>query len=389
VKKIIQHLNVFQKEVFLIFLSTFLFATSLGINVVAFPTILSEHGVSSAKIGIAATTDILAGILIAFFLSKIAAKFGLMRTLFFSSSLYAIATALIYFYQNFYLWLTFCFIMGSTWIAFVVTRQSWLNSLLHSKHRGIGLGIFSLSISAGIAFGPVIVSFLGANNYSSFLASAFLTLLSFQVISRIKTDVEAHIESDRLNLKEFFKNNPRCFLAKFFSDFQGYFLIIFTVIFGKKIGLTPEKSGLLLSAYMLSGFFDVYVGFLLKKYDPYKLINIGFLGCLTLMSIISIYHSSYPFLLISYFVFGLFVALIFVSSFTVVNEDYPKKKLVAANASFQLIGSTGALCSGLIGGYFINIFGSYGFTITIIFGCISYLSFVIYHDKKLQNHSKE
>ncbi|MBU6339449.1 MAG: MFS transporter [Rickettsiales bacterium] len=372
----------FSKELNLLFLSVFLLATAMGINFVTFPTILAKNGISSAQIGFAATCDILAGIITSFFLSKIAAKFGLIKTLFVSSSIYAFAIAIIYFYQSYYLWLALCIIMGSTWFIFAITRQAWLNSLLSNNKRGIGLGIFSMAISAGIAFGPIIVDILGAENYLSFLISAAFTLASFQAISKIKKNNDLKIESRRINLFEFFKNNPRCFLARFFLDFQTNFLIVFTVIFGKKIGFSPEKSGLLVSAFMASGFFDVYVGFLLKKYDPYKLINIGFIGCLILLIIISIFHNSYSILFVAYFCLGMMAALIYVSLFTTVNHDYKEEKLVAANATFQSIGAIGAVSSLLIGGYLISIFDAYGFTINIILGCSTYLTFLIFYNKK-------
>ncbi len=380
-KQILSQLN-FSKELNLIFLSVFLFACAMGINIVTFPTVLAKNHVSSLQIGLASTCDILAGILMSFFLSKLVAKLGLMRTLFIFSTLYTIAISLIYFYHGFYLWLGFCFIMGSSWFAYVITRQAWLNSLLTDSQRGVALGIFSMTISAGIAVGPVIVNFSGAENYLSFLISALLAALSFKSLSSIKSSSKPQVESRRIILKDFFKHNPRCFLARFFLDFQSYFLIIFTVVFGKKIGFTPEKSGLLISAYMASGFFDVFVGFLLKKYNPYKLINIGFLGCLICFLIVSIFYKSYLSLVIVYFFFGMFIACIYVSVFTIANADYKQEKLVAANATFQSIGSIGSLFGGLVGGCLMSLFGAAGFTVTIILSCVCYLSFLVIYEKK-------
>ena len=380
-KKIIQQLS-FSKEINLIFLSTFLFATSMGINFVTLPSVLSKNGIDAGRIGIAVTCDILAGIFISFFLSRLSAKLGILYTLFISSSLYAAALLLIYFYQNFYLWLGFCFIIGSSWFTFVIIRQACLNALLTNIQRGIGLGVLSTTISIGFAFGPIAVNVFGSESYYSFIASATLALLAFITLLFIKIKAVAQVESKRLSFRDLFKHCPRCFLAKFFLDAQYCFLITFTIIFGKKIGLSAEKSGILISSYMISGLFDVYVGFLLKKYNPYKLINIGFLGSLTLFTSISIYYQSYLFLLIAYFILGVFAALIYVSTLTIINQTYPKEKLVAANATLQSIGLIGALFSSLFGGYLINIFDYRGFTMNIILGCIFYLTFLVIYEKK-------
>ncbi|MBP7710156.1 MAG: MFS transporter [Rickettsiales bacterium] len=378
--KFLQQL-VFSRELNFLFLSVFLFAATLGINLVTFPTILNKHGVSGSLIGIAFTLDILGGILTSFFLSKIVARLTMMRTLKFSVFCYAAIILTIFFYQNFYLWAVLAFVMGSLWFIYVITRQSWLNMLLENNQRGVALGIFSMAISAGIALGPVIASFSGAENYLSFLISATLAIASFFCLLPLKNKPQPQLESQRISLKDFFKTNPRIFLARFFLDFQTYLLLTFSVIFGVKIGLSYEAAGLLISAYMFSGFCDVWVGFALKKWNPYQLINLGFLGCLCCFLAIIFIHN-YHFLLGTYFTFGVFIACIYVSVFKVSNDDYAKSKLVAANATFQLVGSIGAISGSLVGGLLFHIFDAVGFPITMVLSCVSYLTFLVIYEKK-------
>ncbi len=371
----------FTRELNFLFLSILLFATAMGINLVTFPTTLNRHGVSEAGIGLAFTLDAFGGILISFFLSKIVARLSMMKALRLSCLTYISIILLIYFYQNFYLWGALAFLMGAMWFAYVITRQSWLNILLREDQRGVAMGIFSMLISAGIALGPVIVRFSGAENYLSFTISATLAALSFFCLKPLGKLPQTKLDSERIALKEFFKKNPRVFLARFFLDFQSFFILTFSVIFGVKVGLSYEAAGLLITAYMASGFFDVAVGFFLKKWSPYQLINFGFLGCLCCFLTVIFFHS-YVFLLSVYFIFGIFIACIFVSVFKACNDDYPQEKLVAANATFQLIGSVGSLCGSLVGGLLFNLFGSVGFPIAIILCCISYLTFLVIHEKK-------
>lgn len=354
----------------------------MGINLVTFPTILNQNGVDASKIGIAFTLDALGGILMSFFLSRFVGRFQMMRALGIAISLYVASILLIYFYQNFYLWGSIAFVMGICWFGYVITRQAWLNMLLKNKQRGIAMGIFSMLISAGIAFGPVIVRFSGAENYLSFLISAFLAILSYLCLIPLKHTAQPKIESQRIPLKDFFKKNPRCFLGRFFLDFQTYLLLTFAVVFGSKVGLSYEAAGLLITAYMASGFFDVFVGFLLKKISPYKMINIGFLGCMYCFLAITLYSGSYIFLLLTFFIFGLFIACIYVSVFKVCNDDYSSEKLVAANSTFQLIGSAGSLFGSLTGGLLVDIFGTQGFPITMVLSSAFYLTFLVTYEKK-------
>jgi MFS family permease len=371
----------FSKELNFLFLSIFLFAGAMGINFVTFPTILNQHNLDAAHVGIAFTTEIVGGLFMSFFLSRLVNYLGMVKVLRIASFTYAASILLIYFYQGFYLWIGFAFIMGNCWFAYVITRQAWLNILLNTENRGVGLGFFSLVISIGIASGPIIVSYLGASSYLSFLASSTLVIASFFCLKILIKNPLPKISSQRIPLLEFFKKNPRCFLGRFFLDFQTYLLMTFTVIFGVRIGLSYEAAGLLITAYLASGFFDVVVGFLLKKYNSYKIINIGFLGCITSFLMVILYHESYIFLLIIYFIFGFFIACIYVSLFKVCNDDYPPKKLVAANSTFQIIGSSGSIFGSLIGGYLVYIFGTQGFPITMVLSCVLYLSFLVFYDK--------
>jgi MFS family permease len=383
------------KKLPLIFLSIFLFAVAIGMDVVTFPTLLTKHGISPTKVGIASTFEVIASIIMSFLLAKIVARFGLFKSLLTNSLIYAAAIALIFFYKNFYIWLAIVFSMGACWFACTIMRQAWLNIIVSDKNRGIINGIYSMIISGGLALGPVIVKFLGAENYFSFLTSALLIISSIAVLIPLRNTTLTKIDSVRIPLKTFFKNNPRCFLGRFFLDLQCYCLIIFTVIFGKKIGLKPEQAGLLFSAFMASGFFDIFVGFFLKKHSAYKIINIGFLGGLTCFSIISLIgfkalpiaalhdpENLYELLIVLYFLFGMSVACVYVAVMTLTNNDYKKSELIAANSTLQVIGSSGSLFGGLIGGISIQAFGAAGFPIAIILSCICYLTFFVFYEKK-------
>ncbi len=381
-QKVFQQLT-FPRELNFLFLSILLFAIAMGINLVTFPTVLTLHGVDAGRIGIAFTIDTFGGFLMSFFLSRLVSYFTMMRVLKFSSFGYAAIIFLIYFYQNFYLWTALAFMMGSLWFMYVITRQSWMNILVKNNQRGVATGIFSMIISAGVALGPVIVRLTGAAHYLSFAISALLAIASFYCLMPLRKSPQPKLQSERINLREFFQHNPRSFLARFFLDFQTYLLLTFTVVFGVNIGLPSETAGLLISAYMASGFFDVLVGFALKKWNPYQTIKLGFVGCLCCFLTILFFHQSYLLLIAIYFIFGIFIACIFVSVFKICNDDYSKARLVAANSTFQLIGSAGSFFGSLFGGILFNFFGANGFPFAMILSCICYLSFLLIYEKKI------
>ena len=240
-------------------------------------------------------------------------------------------------------------------------------------------------ISLGVCTGPLIVKIFSANSFYSYLASALLTILSMMALMPLKNLKNPVINSQRISLGDFFKKNPQCFLARFFLDFQSFSLMTFSVIYGVSLGYTYESAGLFISAYYASGFFDLIAGIVSKKFKVQKLINFGFFGCIYCFLILLVYHNSYWFIILVYFLFGAFIAFIFVAVYKMMNEDYGKDQLVSAGATFQLIGTLGSICGSLTTGIIFQIFGPQGFPATIILGCTIYIAYLLFYEKKFNN----
>ncbi|GDX35605.1 MFS transporter [Alphaproteobacteria bacterium] len=375
----------FSKELKFLYLSFFLFAVAFGINLVIFPTNLRSHGVSPALIGFASAIETMGAIITSFFLAKFVNNLGIFKSLKITAIIYACLSLLLYFYLGYFYWLLTIFIIGCCWFVYVITRVSWLNILLTDEKRGIGIGIFSMIISLGVCTGPLIVKIFSATSFYSYLASGLLTILSMVSLTPLKDLKNPVINSQRISLGDFFKKNPQCFLARFFLDFQSFSLMTFSVIYGVSLGYTYESAGLFISAYYASGFFDLIAGIVSKKFKVQKLINFGFFGCIYCFLILLVYHNSYWFIILVYFLFGAFIAFIFVAVYKMMNEDYGKDQLVSAGATFQLIGTLGSICGSLTTGIIFQIFGPQGFPATIILGCTIYIAYLLFYEKKFNN----
>jgi len=372
----------FTPAIIKLFISIFLFSAAFGMNVVIFPAKLLENGITSAQIGFASAFEVVGGVIMSLYLGRFIKKIGVTKSLFFSSATYALAIGLIFFCKIFYFWLALVLIMGSCWVINVIARQAWIHSIISDENRGIMSGIYSMILTIGLATGPLLVKYFGAEGYISFAISTSMIFASFLIIQNLNNHTSLKIESGKIPFRDFFKKNPRCFLGRFFFDFISFSVVGFSVVFGKKLGFSSEDAGLLITAFMASFIFDVITGILLKKYDAYKLIKIGFIGFLICVSIIGIYHESYKLLLVIFFIMGICAAFIYVSIMTAVNSDYGKEDLIAANSTMQVIGSSGSLLAGLINGFLITIFSAQGFIIAISLSCIIYLTFLFYYEKK-------
>ena len=372
---------IFFKNLKFLYLSFFLFAIAFGINIVIFPSMLKHNQISPLKIGFASATETFGAIIASLILAKIITRIGFYRSLKYSSIVYGVITSILFFYVKYWLWLLFIFIIGCCWFIYSISRVSWLNILLDNNKRGIGIGLFSMIISIGVAIGPLFVKFLGVHNFLTFFLSSILTFLSFIFLAKHAKKNFIQISSKKISLINFFKNNPQCFLARFFLDYQSYSLITFTVIYGVSLGFSYEDSGIFLSSFYASGVVDLIAGFLLKKIKPKNMINFCFFGCIYSFLILTIFNHSYLTIIFIYFLFGGFIAGIFVAVYKMMNEDYQRSELISASSTFQLIGTLGSIFGSVTTGIAFQYFGSLGFLGSMIFGSCLYLAFLLYFKK--------
>ncbi len=368
--------------IYLLF-SIFIGSIAVGINIVTFPAILIHNQISSLLIGFSSTNEIIFGVISTFFINKLVARFSATRTAIAISFIYFALILTIFFYQNFYVWLLLAGLCGSCWLSLFVIRQSWINHLISDKNRSVILALTTTIFCSGFVVGSFIVKHFGALNYKSFIASACLILLSILMLALIKNTQPTKIDSQRIGFRKFFNQFPNESLARFLLDLQTGCVVCLGVVFGTKIGLSVENAGFLIGAFMASGLFDLYAGFLVRDFNRQKLILLGFIGCFVTTISCYFFYENYTALLISFFLFGSSCALIIVATLTIINEASDKSRLIAANATFQAIGSIGSICGCLLGGIFIQIFDFYGFFIIILLTNLIY--FIYYLNKKYDN----
>lgn len=368
----------------LLLLSTFLFTFSAGINAVSFPLIMYEKNVSALLIGITEAIEILAGVLIARFLYGLSRKIGTLKIIFIFAVIEAAVVMILPLYYNMWWWFFLVFISGFCWFSIITLRQSWLNIVTENRHRSIILALNSTMLCAGFALGPLVVKIIGAGQYLLFVISALLVLVScFSLI--IAKNHQIKFNDDKINYWHIIKTHKISFAARFLLDLQVIVVILFTVIYGLKNGLSAENSGVLVSAFMLVGIFDFIIGWLIRDQNLQKLVNIGFLGTLISISFLPFVINNYHLATLVYVMYGWFVGLIFISTITAVNHSQNKNDLIAINSALQAFGSLGALFGNLAVGVFMQTFGKNGFVLTIILANVIYFLLIFFYKNNEKN----
>jgi MFS family permease len=371
--------------VFYLIFNIFLLAIAVGINSAILPTKLISAGYSSIYIAFSALIETVAAIFIMNFLSKIVAKFSAFWTIFSFSLVLFCNILAIKFVENYVIWLIFIALNGMAFMSIAIIRNAWINAMVQDKNRSIIVALSSTVFCVGFAIGPFLVKFIGANNYSSFVFSSSLTLASLLILSFAKFSQPKKIDSNKIKIKEFVKNTPHAAFARFLNEAMIASIIFLAIIFGAKLNYSFENSALFISCFMVSGFFDVYAGLLLRKNKIEKIMRLGFFLSLFVSFLAFIFREYYYVLLVAFFCFGASIALSFIAALTEVNSSYKKERLTAANATLQIIASSGAIFGCLFSGILMEFFSFYGFFLALAFYSVAYLVFdlIFRRNKKL------
>jgi MFS family permease len=149
--------------------------TGTGIPLV--PLALEARGIDKFVIGLNGAMWSLGLILFGGFIPKVAARFGVLPTIWASLALNAAFSLVFALTDNLALWFVLRFASGAiTGVPWLLT-EIWINLVVEEKRRARALALYATLIAAGLAAGPLILQFVGAYGPAPFIACAVLALL--------------------------------------------------------------------------------------------------------------------------------------------------------------------------------------------------------------------
>jgi len=345
--------------------NTLIFCT-MGMNIVIFPTLLLQQGISESLIGFSVTVELIASIVISFFVPRLAKKYSVIYTLLVMLVCYAVIIILLPFYVNFFVWLFLIFILGIALFGAIIISHSLYHQFLENQKRGWYLSLMTIAICLGLSIGPIIVGFIGALQYKSFLISGFFALLStipalMLLKNRYNLPLHRHVK-----FLYFIKRAPIVFISKFTQEFIVTSIFALGMVFLLNHNHNFKNAGLALSAFAASAIVDLGIGYLADRFNKYRLISVGVIGICVSMGSLVFYAHHFQAVLAIFFALGIFAGFMHISLTSLVNNRFPKKSLVSANATLQLIGSSGGIFGALIVGTVMQFYGNYGFQIVLL-----------------------
>lgn len=380
-------------KIYLLLLSVFSYFITVGLSAVLLPIVLNYNDISEFLIGISDNVKIISGLFILMILPKIANKLGIVEIGIISLLFYAISLLLLPFYYNYLWWLFLIFLFGAGFIVFRTMEETLANVIANNKNRGKIIGYVSTSMLCGLSVGPIIPKIFGANNYLNFLIGFLCVCISAICFLKLKTSQGYVKPTTNFKFFKFLKEQPLVFFSKFILEFLIQIIFVFIVIYViNTTNYSAENAGLIITAFSLSGFFNVFVGNFLDKIKNKNSAMIFGTFIIFICFILLPFTLKVNILLtyILFFIFGLCgSSLVFLSSMFILNSSYKKSELVGANSALTISDAIAMISSSFFTGISMKFFNSNGLFIPIYLLLFLYVVFCFYYFLiKEKNHGK-
>lgn len=312
---------------------------------------LAEMGLSEGVIGANAAMHAVGVLAMAFILPRLSASLGIRRTM--VGALFSAAALLVLFptMPYFWLWFPLRVLLGAASETLFVLSETWLNSLVSEQTRARAMGVYTAAMSVGFALGPLVLSFVGSEGFTPYVAGAGLAVLAAICVMSPAIRTPAMEKPDHSNPLRYMRLAPLALAATSLNAAIETSGLTFLTLYALSLGWQESQAAQLM-AYMMFGaiVLQLPIGWLGDKINRKRLVIVlaalAALGALLWPLALQSRLTTYALLFIWG---GLFVG-IYTIMLTIVGSRFQGSQLVGIYASMGLFWGGGALLGPLLAG---------------------------------------
>lgn len=373
-------------------------ALFLGISLM-----MIAHGYQSSLLGIRAVQEdftvistgfILSGFYAGYFLGAktiptIIGRVGHIRAFAAFASLASIAVLLHSIIINPLVWFLLRLITGMSLVSMYTISESWLNDRSSNENRGSVLSIYMVVLYGSMAFGMFLLNFNSPTNFEPFILISLLMSLALVPILLTRREAPNFKDIKGMSLKELYKTSPLGIVSAVLYGTMQSALLSLLAVYAISMNFTIFEISLVTFLLTISGALSQWpIGKISDVFDRRKVIIYStfisaFFALCAMYSTSSMYLPDglgsskvwfYLFLVLFSFASLPMFAIIFAHT----NDFISREKFVAAGAGLQFAYGLGAISGPFLCSILMNMVGSNGYFIFIIFFHLLIGVFAIY-----------
>jgi MFS family permease len=281
-------------------------------------------------------------------------------------------------FVNPYVWFVLRVLTGLSMVCIYTVAESWLNDRSSNKNRGSVLSIYMVILYGAMGIGMFLLNFSSPENYEPFILVSIITSIALIPILLTKKKPPTFKKIKGMPLKELYKASPFGMVSSLFYGTIQSALFTLLAVYAVQMNFSIFQISLVTFLLAISGAISQFpIGKLSDIYDRRKVIIISTFGA-SLFALCAIFASGSMFysgmLGTNRSWFYLFLILFSCCSlpmFSLIcahtNDYIPKEKFVAAGAGIQFTFGLGAISGPFLCSVFMNIVGSNGFFVFLLF----------------------
>ena len=264
-------------------------------------------------------------------------------------------------------------------VSIYTIAESWLNDRASNKNRGSVLSIYMIVLYGSMAIGMFFLNFSKPENFQPFILVSLFMSLALIPILLTKRKAPTFKKIAGMSLKELYETSPLGMVGSLFYGTVQSALFSLLAVYAASMNFTIFEISLVTFLLAVSGAISQYpIGKLSDKYDRRKVIVISTFGA-CIFALFAILSSSQMYLpgtlgatsKIWFFIFLICFSICSLPMFSLIcahtNDYIPKEKFVAAGAGIQFTFGLGAMGGPFLCSIFMNIVGSNGFFVFLLF----------------------
>ena len=349
-----------------------------GLNSVLFPVTLESFGLNNSLIGFILSVEVMSVVFLSPVIGKIIARFGI----FWSTVIGTIGRAAILMTlietDNTLLWVLLLFLFGVCSTILGISLQTWVNFTKLPGVRGLVVSIYSASLAIGIAFGPVLMQFIGKSRDLAFTVSAVITLLALVPIIFMRSSIPTFDVTEKPRLWFVIRTGKYVMFSAVVGGITFWGLPSFLTIYGMDAGLSLEQASLLITMFMLGGLImGPGIGYFSDRFERQYVILLSFLvGLLCSIFLpIAIFNVFTAYVLL--FIWGGTMEGVSSGGMAMLAELYRKEDQVSANIAYTLMDAIGGSIGVMLIGFAMDWHGSEGLVYVVVGAAVIYFNFAL------------
>lgn len=339
------------------YLSSMTIGLAIGGVVPLIAVTLEARETDSVLIGLNSAITSVGVLLVAPYATVVVRRVGASLGMIFGLLVTAASILAMAFVDAIWMWFVLRFLIGAGVSIHWVVSETWMNSIVQERNRGLTMAGYVSSIAAGFALGPLILTLIGTEGAWPFAAVALVTALTALPIALIRKLEPPLALKTRGSIYRLMREAPTIFAAVLCIGLVDAAFFTFLPIYGLRVGLDQDTAITLLSVVFAGNLMlQVPLGWLADRVNRRGLLLALGLICVICPPLVAWSLGSGPFPAYAIlFVWGGTSFGLYTVGVTMLGERYRGGELVAANAAFVMAFEFANLIGPPISGWAIEV----------------------------------